>query len=83
MSLENISACRASNRIAQFEQFTVDFAVAPTTVLLGQAEDERFEISSDRRATTGSLESEGPFATDKFTMPLEQRVWLEQQHSFS
>jgi hypothetical protein len=47
LAFENVSNGGASNTIAQFAEFTLDFAIAPTRVLFGQADDQRFEFHRD------------------------------------
>jgi hypothetical protein len=68
--------CRDPHPHAQ--QLALDALVAPTGILLGEADDQLLEVLVERgspRATTGV----GPGARDEAAVPAQQGLWLDQE----
>ena len=49
LAFEHVSNRGAPHTIAEFEQFALDFTIAPPRILSRQAHDQRFEFSRDSR----------------------------------
>ncbi len=79
LPLEDRPHGQAADGVAPLGQFPLDTAIAPAGILLCQLEDETLDLGRDRRAATGRGASAGPLAPDQLAVPLEDRVWPEQQ----
>jgi hypothetical protein len=66
--------------MAEFEQFTLNSALAPTRVFSGHANDQAAYLLWDRWATTtGSTSETRPAAADQFPVPAQDGGRCEQQ----
>ena len=61
----------------QLDQFALDLAVPPARVFLGQADDQVLEILADARSSPLTFVMIGPLAANKFLMPAEYGLGLE------
>ena len=81
MSLENTTYRSGAQVMTQLEQLSMDLVVPQACVLFRQTHDQRFQFRRYLRPAWVSFSSEGPFATNQFSMPAKDCVWLEDQHN--
>src|SRR5262249_14514569 len=63
--------------VAEIGEGSHDAIVAPTAVLLGHADDQRFHLSAGSRASRiGAMLGSIEFASDQTTIPAENRFGL-------
>jgi hypothetical protein len=66
--------------IAELEEFALDAAIAPTWVLVSQAQNHLAQLIRDRRPTSPWAQAKGrPMLAHQFPMPAEQRGRREEQ----
>jgi hypothetical protein len=65
--------------LAELAELALEAAVAPAGVLPRQLEDELFDLGSGGRATAGTVPLHGPLAAHQLTVPLQDRIGLEEQ----
>ena len=80
MALEEITDGRSVDGIAQFEQFTFNTIITPTTVFPSQLKHQRFEFGYDLRTSRRGFSSKRLFAPNQFTMPTQNSIWAEDQY---
>jgi hypothetical protein len=83
LALEHVSYGGAPYTIAKLEQFSFDFAIAPTRVLSGQAHDQRFEFHYDTRSTRSWVVPKGPLVAHEIPMPPQHGFRREQQEALT
>ena len=80
-AFEHVSYGGAPNPMAEFEQLSFDFAIAPTRVFSSQTHDQRFEFHCDTRSTHSSLAAKGPLVALEVPMPTQHGFRREQQEA--
>src|SRR6516165_5345631 len=80
MALQDRPDARGSDDDAHGGELTVDAAVAPSWVLLRQAQDERGGALCDAW-TTGSIVRVGPALGDEVPVPAQERCRLNEEAS--
>ena len=83
LAFEHVSNGGAPNTIAQFAQFALDFAIAPTRILSGQAHDQRFEFRRDTWPARSWLMSKGPLVAHEIPMPPQHGFRREQEQALA
>ncbi len=82
-SFEHIADGRAPDLVSEFAELTLQLAVAPRRVFLGEAQEQQFNLRTDARSAVWYLVLERPFSPNKLAMPLQVRVGFEQEYNLT
>ena len=65
------------NPETQFDEFTLDFSITPTGILIGKTENDVLKFFADRWSSTLVFIWIGPFSANQFPMPTKNGFRLE------
>lgn len=83
LTFEHVSNGGAPDAIAELAQFALDFAIAPTRVLSGQAHDQHFEFHRQTRPPRSWLVSKSPLVAHEISMPFQHGFRSEQEEALA
>lgn len=83
VAFEHISNGRAPNTIAQLEQLSFDFAVAPTRIFFGETKDQCLKFGRNARPAYRLPMGKGPLVPHQLTMPPQHGLRCEEQQTLA